>query len=137
MPVERVAEALDGIRETMTHTRPSSARPGTEPKITIMLAAPVLDRAAVGDALDQSGFTIDLLEVATANDALEGVSEGRFDCVILGENLPDEGGEAVLSQLHGHGIETPVIFVLSKPPVPDARSTCSARALSNASTRLI
>ena len=95
----------------MTVTLSSNAQSAARPKLTIMLAAPELDREAVGDALAQSGFTVHFQATATANETLEGVSEGRFDCVILGETLPDEGGEAVLSQLHGHGIETPVIFV--------------------------
>ncbi len=95
----------------MTVTLSSNAQSAARPKLTIMLAAPELDREAVGDALAQSGFTVHFQTTATANETLEGVSEGRFDCVILGETLPDEGGEAVLSQLHGHGIETPVIFV--------------------------
>ena len=107
-----------GLRETMTAAFSSGAQTAEKPTLTILLAAPELDREKVGDALENCGFDIDLHEVGTADDALERVSEGGFDCVVLSEKLPGEGGEAVLAQLDGHGIETPVIFVFHRKADP-------------------
>ena len=81
----------------------------------ILFAAPRLDAASVEQALGIAGFTTEFRCVDTAHEALEALADRDFDCAILGEDLPDEGGEAILPELHGHGIETPVIFVFENP----------------------
>jgi diguanylate cyclase (GGDEF)-like protein len=93
----------------------------------ILLAAPGIDEKAVAVALRAAGFTAKLHSVATAVDALEAITEQDFDCAILGQDLPDDGGEALLPDLQGHGIETPVIFLFDEP-VQTARAMRVMRA---------
>ena len=81
----------------------------------ILLAAPGVDEDAIAAALRSAGFAAKLHTVGTAVDTLEAIIENDFDCAILGHNLPDDGGEALLPDLQGHGIETPVIFLFDEP----------------------
>ena len=81
----------------------------------ILFAAPQLDATTVEQALGIAGFTTELHRVETAQDALKALAERDFDCAILGQDLSDGRGEALLPELHGHGIETPVIFIFDEP----------------------
>ena len=93
----------------------------------ILLAAPGVDEDAIVAALSAAGFTAKLHSVGTAVDALEAITEHDFDCAIIGQDLPDDGGEALLPDLQGHGIETPVIFLFNEP-VQTARAMRVMRA---------
>ena len=82
-----------------------------EEELKILVAVPAVDIRAVAQALTEAGFRYSLHTANTAEAASDGLGQVGFDFAILGETLPDDGGEALLPHIIGHGIEVPVIFI--------------------------
>ena len=80
-------------------------------ELKILVAVPAVDIRAVAQALTEAGFRYSLHTANTAEAASDGLGQIGFDFAILGETLPDDGGEALLPHIIGHGIEVPVIFI--------------------------
>ena len=59
-----------------------------------------------------SGEDVEVTEAATGNAFLETMREARFDCVVIGESLPDMTGVTLLEKLrHGNdNSDTPVVI---------------------------
>lgn len=81
----------------------------------ILLAAPGVDEEAIASALLAAGFTANIHTVENTADALDAMVDRDFDCAILGQSIPGDGGEALLPELQGHGIVTPIIFIFDVP----------------------
>jgi DNA-binding response OmpR family regulator len=75
-------------------------------------------RELVGAALAREGYELEL--AATAERALERVTVGRFDVVVLDVMLGSESGLALCARLRAEGIETPILFLSARGTV-DAR----------------
>ncbi len=82
-----------------------------EEELKILVAVPAVDIRAVAQALTEAGFRYSLHTANTVEAASDGLGQIGFDFAILGETLPDDGGEALLPHIIGHGIEVPVIFI--------------------------
>src|SRR5437762_14265973 len=59
--------------------------------------------------LEQKGFAV--APVANGEDALDELGRGRFDVVLLDENMPGMGGLATLDQIKARDLQVPVILV--------------------------
>lgn len=59
--------------------------------------------------LQAEGSTV--IECASGREALERLSNDRFDLIILDQQLPDLAGTQVLRSLRSRGLTTPVVFV--------------------------
>lgn len=67
-------------------------------------------RAAAIQALSGRGYEVDF--VLTAKDAVElALVRGRYDCVVLEMELPDQNGQFVLSRLQRAKVGVPVVVV--------------------------
>ena len=59
--------------------------------------------------LEQKGFAV--TPVPNGEDALDELSKGRFDLVLLDENMPGLGGLATLDRIKSRDLSVPVILV--------------------------
>src|SRR5438094_1943592 len=67
--------------------------------------------------LDEEGF--DVTTVARGSEAIETVSKGMPDALVVDIGLPDADGRDVCQALRARGIETPVLFLTARDAVVD------------------
>lgn len=64
------------------------------------------------------GREFQVVEAATAAEAISAVRDGRFDLMLLDVNLPDATGWDVLRELRDTGRQMPVVVLSAVPPSP-------------------
>ncbi|MDQ3069121.1 MAG: response regulator [Acidobacteriota bacterium] len=70
-----------------------------------------VDRMSLKRTLTTAGVVADVVEAEGAQEALEELRKGAFDCVILDFQLPGADGLQVLHSIRASGIRTPVIVL--------------------------
>jgi signal transduction histidine kinase len=68
-----------------------------------------VDRRAVRRALQQARVEADIVECATAQEALEAARSGTFDCIFLDYYLPGATGLETLDAIRRLGVRAPVV----------------------------
>jgi CheY-like chemotaxis protein len=74
-----------------------------------------VDRLALTRALQQSRFDVTVGEADGVIAAIDLLTAGAFDCVLLDYNLPDGDGLTFLRGLRGAGISATVIMITGQP----------------------
>ena len=64
------------------------------------------------------GRDFQVAEATTAAEAIDAVSAGHYDLMLLDVNLPDATGWDVLRELRATGREVPVVVLSAVPPSP-------------------
>lgn len=72
------------------------------------------DRAALRSVFDAVKLSVNIVEAATAADALVLLRQFRFDCVYLADQLPDQSSVMLTRSLRDSGIRVPVIVLTSQ-----------------------
>ena len=67
--------------------------------------------------LDEEGF--DVTTVARGSEAIETVSKGTPDALVVDIGLPDADGRDVCQALRARGVEAPVLFLTAREAVSD------------------
>ncbi len=70
-----------------------------------------VDRIALRRSLEQTGFDVTIGEADGVLAAIERLTTGSYDCVLLDYNLPDGDGLTFLRGIRGAHIETKVIMI--------------------------
>ncbi len=70
-----------------------------------------LERGAVRQAVLQHHAGAAVQEAGSCSGATEAVQSQAFDCILLGDDLPDAGGLGCLREIRGAGVTTPVILL--------------------------
>jgi signal transduction histidine kinase len=73
-----------------------------------------VDRLAIHRAVDHSDLNAELVDATNADEALALLRKGRFDCVLLDDELPGIKGTVLTRRLRDAGDLTPVILVTGK-----------------------
>src|SRR5437773_7907965 len=74
--------------------------------------------------LDEEGF--DVTTVARGSEAIETVSKGTPDALVVDIGLPDADGRDVCQALRARGVQAPVLFLTAKDAVTDRLAGFSA-----------
>ena len=74
--------------------------------------------------LDEEGF--DVTTVARGSEAIETVSKGTPDALVVDIGLPDADGRDVCQALRARGVEAPVLFLTAREAVSDRLSGFNA-----------
>lgn len=70
-----------------------------------------VDRMAVRRSLKASGIHADVTEAESANDAIERLHAGRYDCALFDFRMPGADGLELLRRLRADGFGMPVIML--------------------------
>ena len=70
-----------------------------------------IDRKAFLRALERAGWDGEIVQAATADEALIHIRELPFDCILLDYRLPGQDGLDVLTRLRAEGNTTPIIML--------------------------
>lgn len=84
---------------------------GTGPLRVLVVDDDAVDRMAVRRQLARTGLEVQADEVQGVLEAIERLTQARFDCVLLDFNLPDGDGLTFLRGLRTAGISVPVVML--------------------------
>ena len=93
----------------MTERDPGAAEP--HPLRLLIVDDDVVDRMAIVRGLRSAGWAVECVEAGGAEEALDHVREGEFDCIFLDFHLPDRTGLDVLRTIRASGTRTPVVML--------------------------
>jgi two-component system response regulator MprA len=74
-------------------------------------------RAVVKRSLEEEGFAVS--EAGTAAQALERISAGVHDALLIDVGLPDADGRDLCQALRARGIQSPVLFLTARDALTD------------------
>ena len=81
----------------------------SEPLRILLVDDDDVDRLAVKRLLREAGIQAEIHEHADRGNALAAAERGRYDCVFLDYRLPGSDGVALLRELRGKGVSSPVV----------------------------
>ncbi|MGJ3249425.1 MAG: ATP-binding protein [Elainellaceae cyanobacterium] len=70
-----------------------------------------VDRLVIGRALKKAGISIKLTEACDYSAAIAILEQESFDCIFIDYRLPDKDGLALVQDLRGAGIDTPLVIL--------------------------
>lgn len=71
----------------------------------------VVDRLAIRRAIEQSDLAAEVVEASSVAEAMDLVSRGGFDCLLLDHDLPGTTGTELTRKLRSRGDHTPIVLV--------------------------
>lgn len=99
-----------------------------EPLRLLLVDDDEIDRRFIRRALAQGGLAVQLTEITGADEALEALTSGGFDCALFDYHIPGRDGLWLLRAARAAGIDTPIVMLTGRGDEDTAVSTMKSGA---------